>query len=184
MIHLRLILVFFIFSNFPAQVSSQESGELYLWKVSSGQIWETFGDEDIQQKYKGIVANGKPDGEGSLTHPDGGTIKGEWRNGKEWNTTHINKDGIILGNWVNGRWKLKWGVLFLIEKEGKWGWFKDGDKEKHTNYLGSVQNWAPNGQGELIFLDGENYVGEFKKGQFNGRGTYSWTDGSEYSGNY
>ena len=57
--YLRFLLILFFVLNSPLFVSSEEKGVLYLWEVSSGQVWENFGDEDLQQKFEGIISNGK-----------------------------------------------------------------------------------------------------------------------------
>ena len=93
----------------PLSVNSEETGVLYLWEISSGNGWESFGDETSQQKYKGMISNGKPHGKGSLSYLDGKSVTGEWRDGKEWNTEHYDKDGKVFGKSVNGEWRRSWG---------------------------------------------------------------------------
>ena len=41
-----------------------------------------ISDEDTHQIYKGQVKNGKPNGLGVLTRPDGEKYIGEWKDGK------------------------------------------------------------------------------------------------------
>ena len=85
-----------------------------------------FGDNDIHPQYKGDAENGKPNGLGIMTYPDGskylgeykdgkkhgqGTFTysggfkyvGEWKDGKSWNGTSYGKDGIIIIKVVNGK---------------------------------------------------------------------------------
>ena len=106
----------------------QETGVLYLWKIFSGNVWKNFGDKDTQPKYKGQVENGKPNGQGTYTNPDGEKYVGEWKDGekhskgtftftdgrqnigeykndKEWNVKHYNTYGKYIGSWVNGVWQ-------------------------------------------------------------------------------
>ena len=80
----------------------QETGVLYLWEISSGKVQKSFGDKDTQPKYKGQVEKGKPNGQGTETSPDGEKYVGEWKDGKPWNLTIYNKNGNIIGKWVNG----------------------------------------------------------------------------------
>ena len=53
-------------------------------------------------KYKGELKDGKPNGQGTSTFPDGGKYVGEFKDGKRWNGTMYDKEGNIIGKWVNG----------------------------------------------------------------------------------
>jgi len=53
-------------------------------------------------KYIGEYKDGKPNGQGTLTYPDGTKYVGEWKNGKEWNITLYEKNGNIIGRFVDG----------------------------------------------------------------------------------
>ncbi len=65
-------------------------------------------------------------GLGVITFPfDGKSIIGEWKNGKEWNTKHKNKDGKIIGKFEDGEWILKWGVLYFGFRNGKVGYYTE-----------------------------------------------------------
>ena len=143
--HLLIILSILLLSS---PLFGQETGVLYLWDTSSGQVWKTFRDKDTQPKYKGQVENGKPNGQGTYTNHDGekyvgewkdgekhgqgtytyhhgfkyvgewkdnrkhgqGTytltdgnrFEGEWKDGKPWNLTIYNKNGNIIGKWLDG----------------------------------------------------------------------------------
>ena len=106
---------------------STSQGVIFLKKknVNGESKWFEDGDEENDGKYVGKIENGKPNGHGTLTSPDGdkyegewkdgekhgqGTYNwsygkkyvGEWKNGKEWNLTSYDKYGNILGKWVNG----------------------------------------------------------------------------------
>ena len=58
---LQKIFIFFLLLTLPLSVNSAEPEVLYLWQISSGHVWESYGDENVQQKYKGVTSNGKPD---------------------------------------------------------------------------------------------------------------------------
>jgi len=106
---------------------STSQGFIFLKKknVNGESKWFEDGDEENDGKYVGKIENGKPNGHGTLTSPDGdkyegewkdgekhgqGTYNwsygkkyvGEWKNGKEWNLTSYDKYGNILGKWGNG----------------------------------------------------------------------------------
>ena len=83
---------------------STSQGFILLKKknVNGESKWFEDGDEENDGKYVGKIENGKPNGHGTLTSPDGNKYVGEWKNGKEWNLTSYDKYGNILGKWVNG----------------------------------------------------------------------------------
>ena len=169
-----------------------ETGVLYLYETSSGKKWKTFGDGKVQSKYEGEIKNGNPNGFGFITYPyDDKSILGEWKNGKEWNTKHKNKDGKIIGKFEEGEWILKWGVLYFGFRNGKvgyytekWEGFESKDNRDFSKYEGEIKIGFPNGQGILNFPDGEKYVGEYKDGERNGQGKETHPDGDKYVGEF
>ena len=136
-------------------------------------IFKSFGDGKVQPKYEGEILNGKPNGFGVLTYPYGEkSVVGEWKNGKEWNTKHTNKDGILLGMYKNGEWELKWGVMYfgtrnfeLRWREEKWEGVESEENKDMVTYGGEINNGVPNGQGTQLFPDGSKYVGEVWDGK-------------------
>jgi len=180
--HLVIILSFLLLSS---PVFGQETGVLYQYETSSGVQWKTFGDGKVQPKYEGEIKNGKMDGLGVLIFPyDGKSIIGQWRDGKEWNTKHKNKNGILLRKYEYG--ELRWGILFgRIKSVGKI-WFENIYENImwDCEYIGEIKNDVPNGQGTNTFRSGYNYVGEWKDGKMNGQGTYTKSDGTKYVGEW
>ena len=109
-------------------IGNSHKGEtLYGWGEYPEIVWEVFGDKKFHLKYEGEVENGKPNGLGFITFPDGGEyvgelknggrngqgtqtwkdgrkFVGEWRDVLEWNGTLYFKDGNIYGKYVNGEW--------------------------------------------------------------------------------
>ena len=98
---LIIIILLFLLTS-PLFGQSEETGVLYQYKTSSGFVWKTFGKANVQPKYEGEVSKKNPEGFGVLSYPftDGKSVVGEWKDGKEWNTEHYSKDGILLGKWV------------------------------------------------------------------------------------
>jgi len=179
--HLLIILISFLLLSSP--VIGQETGVLYQYDTSSGIQWKTFGDGKVQPKYKGEIKNGKMDGLGVLIYPYGEkSVVGEWKNGKEWNTKHKNKDGKLLGKFENGEWILRWGVLFGGKRNGKYGWYEDGEEKNDGKYEGEIKNGLPNGLGVIIYPSGSKYVGSWKDGKENGQGTLTVYDGIKIVG--
>ena len=119
-----LLLISILLLSSP--VIGQETGVLYLYETSSGIQWKTFGDGKVQPKYKGEITNGKPNGYGVLTYPYGErSVVGEWKNGKERNTKHTNKDGILIGKFENGECIGNRGVLYIGKRNGESGWYEE-----------------------------------------------------------
>ena len=65
-------------------------------------------------KYEGEHKDGKRHGQGKLTYPDGRKFVGEWKgqkyvgeykDGKEWNGKLYDKNGNIIGKYVNGNYR-------------------------------------------------------------------------------
>ena len=57
--------------------------------------------------------------------------------------------------------------------------FNDGE-----SYTGEFSNDAFNGYGTYIFLNGDKYIGDFLDGEFSGYGFYSYSNGDSYEGAY
>ena len=187
--HLLIILSFLLLSS---PLIGQETGVLYQYESSSGFVLKSFGDGKVQPKYKGEIINGIPNGFGILTYPYGEkTVVGEWKNGKDWNTKHIKKDGTLLGKFVEGEWIGSWGVLYLGYRNGKfdfylekWRGLETEDNKDIGKYEGKIKNGQPNGQGTENFHSGDKYVGEYKDGEYHGQGTYTWYSGDKYVGEF
>ncbi|MDP6464003.1 MAG: hypothetical protein QGH65_08865 [SAR324 cluster bacterium] len=104
---------------------SSNQGVLFLKEVNGKWVWFKDGDEKTDLKYEGEISNEVPNGQGTLTYPDGQKYEGEWKDGEwngqgiftisdgtkyvgefkdgtDWNTTGYDKDGNIIGRYVNG----------------------------------------------------------------------------------
>ena len=53
-------------------------------------------------KYVGEWKDNKKHGQGTYTLTDGNRFEGEWKDGNQWNLTILDKNGNIIGKWVNG----------------------------------------------------------------------------------
>jgi len=107
-------------------VEEKEKGVLYQRWVDGKFRWYKIGNEDKEGKYVGEIENGKPNGQGTFTFPDGEYYVGSWKDGKkhgqgiynyingtkkvgewkengEWNVIFNNR-GWIVHKWVNGKW--------------------------------------------------------------------------------
>ena len=146
------------------------------------------------------------DGLGVLTYPYGGkSVVGEWKNGKEWNTKHTNKDGKLIGGYKKGKLvverkprQLKPCKVSITLPDGKLfeGNFVDDKLDEQINgkgtltypsgrnYNGEWENGVFHGQGTYTSPDVSTYVGEWKDGERNGKGTLTFSDGSKYEGEW
>ena len=104
---------------------SSSQGVLFLRNVNGKLNWFEDSDEDNDRKYIGEIENGKPNGTGTITFPDGEKCEGKWKDGKigqgtrtfpdgdkyvgkfkddeKWNGTGYDKNGNILVKFVNGK---------------------------------------------------------------------------------
>ena len=80
----------------------QETGVLYQYETSSGIQWKTFGNEKLQPKYEGQITFGEPNGQGTLTFPDGRKYVGEFKDEEMWTGKFYDNNGNIEGKMLNG----------------------------------------------------------------------------------
>jgi hypothetical protein len=138
--------------------------------------WEgvvSKGNQDVA-KYEGDIRNGKPNGQGTHTFPDGRKYVGESKNG-QW-------DGQGTITYPDGR---KYVGEFKDEEFHGKGTLTRPDGGK---YVGEFKNGKIHGQGTYTFekgkYEGFKYVGEWKDGTQQGQGTDSLPDGSNYVGEW
>ena len=108
------------------EVEKGRKGILFLIGSHGERVWNEDGDKKKFGKYVGEIALGKPNGfgiyenskgdryegewrggrwhgQGIYSYPDERKVVGEFRGGKDWNTKEYDKDGNIIGKWVNGK---------------------------------------------------------------------------------
>ena len=126
--HSILILISILLLSSPVIGNSHKGETLYKWGEYPDYKWMGFGDKVTQPKYQGQVKDGKPNGlgvifdpngskyvgswengiwngQGTYTWKDGSKFVGEWKDGKPLNGTQYDKDGNILGKYVNGNYR-------------------------------------------------------------------------------
>ena len=54
--------------------------------------------------YVGGFRNGKRTGQGTMTYSDGSKHEGEYKNGRPWNTIVYDRNGKIIGKYVNRKY--------------------------------------------------------------------------------
>ena len=100
--HLLILLSFLLLGC----VKNQGTEFLYQYETSSGLIFKSIGDGKVQPKYKGEITNGKPNGQGTFTLPDGRKYVGELKDGEpNGQGTETFPDGDkYVGKWKNGEY--------------------------------------------------------------------------------
>ena len=204
--------VLFTVSSFAAPLFAQykETGVLYLWEIPSGKVWKSFGDDDSQQKYKGEIKGGLPDGLGFTLFTDGTKYMGQWQEGKqhgngtfifltgekmsgewkeneEWNITKYDINGNVIARYADGVLLIdnkKEGVLFFRKEFGSLSWFTTGNEEKDYKYEGEIENGKPNGWGKFTYPSGSMHEGEYKEGKYHGHGTFTFAEGKKVVGEF
>ena len=66
-----------------------ENGVLYQHEVNGELEWFENGDDEKDRKYLGEINNGKPNGQGIITYPDGFKYLGKYNDGKLKNVWKI-----------------------------------------------------------------------------------------------
>ena len=75
------------------------------------------------------------------------------------------------------------GVLFLKNVDGEMKW-NNGNLGNKGKYEGEIENWEPNGIGNITYLIGIKYFGEWKGGKYHGQGTLTLPNGEKYVGEW
>ena len=101
-----LIILFLILLSSPMFGQPDADDREYRYKITSGLLWKTIGKGKIQLKNRGYVGsykNGVPHGKGTMNYYDGKKLVGQFKR-YAWNSTFFDKNGKILGNFVNGKY--------------------------------------------------------------------------------
>ena len=122
--HLHIVLSLLLLTS-PLFGQTEETSISFHREENGKYGWYENGDEYNDRKYVGEIENGKPNGQGTETSPDGekyvgewkdgekhgqgkytltdgNRFKGEWKDWKQWDLTIYNKNRNIIGKLVNG----------------------------------------------------------------------------------
>ena len=204
-LHILLVLLFSLttISIFlpSSSLFGEESGTLYPWETSSGNVWKSFGDVRYQPQYKGEILNGKPNGVGILYNGNPSMDKknevyffsarsryiGEWKDGKVHGLgTFTHYDGSKKkGIFKHGKdWDTTWyGPLGNIMKT-----FSQGKIVLKKKYKGIL--FCQNSGGKFTWFQTSNnltngkYEGDIENGIPNGMGKVIFKNGGYYEGKW
>ena len=151
--HLLIILSILLLSS---PVIGQETGVLFFREVNDKWGWFEDGNKDKDVKYIGEFKDGtsedrQPNGQGTITYPNGRKYVGEYKDGERdgQGTLTWSNGKKYLGEWKNGE----------MSGQGTKTW-TNGDM-----YEGEFKDGKYDGQGTYTWSDGRKYVGEFKDGE-------------------
>ena len=102
----HLLIVLSILLLYSPVIGDNHKGEtLYGWGECCDYKWMGFGDKETHPKYQGQVKDGKPNGLGILTLPQGGKYVGSWKNGKEngQGTSTFRNGRKYVGEWKDNK---------------------------------------------------------------------------------
>ena len=129
----------------------------YTGEIADGKPNGTGELSSPSGKYSGEFKKGLMHGQVTHIYKNGKKRVGEFRKGKPWNVKGYDKNGDIENEWVNGKKLIrtpidlskvepqkKTGTLYLKKVNGKIGWFKSGDEQKHLKYTGEIVDGKPN----------------------------------------
>jgi len=165
-----LIILSILLLSSPVIGDNHKGETLYRWGNTLPYVWKGFGDKETHPVYKGDVENGFPNGQGTLTSPDGIKYIGEFKDGKPHGQgTTIFPDGEkYFGEYKDGFPNGQGTITY-----------PDGGK-----YVGEFKDGKPHGQGTYTFTSGSKYTGELKDGLWNGQGTFTFPNGNKGIGEF
>lgn len=141
---------------------------VYTWKKPA----EEDGDEPVvKAQYEGDYWNGKKQGVGKMTYPNGDVYHGQWKDNKmHGEGTYIYKasQDIFTGTWVEG----------VKSGNGAYQFGADSSYLKGNWVDGSIS------EGTWEFKDGSVYTGHFKNGKPVGTGVFKLPNGISQKGEY
>ena len=152
-------------------VEKSTKGVLYERKVNGKWGWHEKGDEEKDGKYVGEIKNRRPNGQGTLTLPNGYMFIGEWTDGEN--------NGLGTETWSDGKKYV--GEFKESKRHGQGTMIGSFDRDK---YVGEYKDGEKNGQGIKTWSNGNKYDGEWKNGAPNGQGTMTFPNGLRFVGEW
>ena len=142
----------------------------YTWKDKTSAEDETL--KDIAT-YSGNFKDGKKDGMGTMTYPNGDVYQGEWKDNKMHGTgsyTYKNGD-IYSGSWVDNKKSGQGMYQFSNPDNSKLvGTWENGEivsgswiQENYAEYTGNFKMGRPYGEGKFVYNNGITQTGKYEE---------------------
>ena len=103
---MKHILIILSLLHLSSPLFGQETSVLFQREVNGKFEWFENGDEDKDRKYLGEIKNGKPNGQGTITYPDGFKYLGKYNDGKlknVWMIFTYPNGRKYVGEWKDGK---------------------------------------------------------------------------------
>jgi hypothetical protein len=98
-----------------------------------------------------------------------------------------SEEGYYIGNFKNGKFEGK-GTLSNISSEAADEIYisplRPNFHDDQFTYTGNFSDGLPEGDGKIVFDNGDKYEGEFYEGKIEGEGTMTFKNGSVYTGKF
>ena len=111
-------------------------------------------------------------------------MKGDCQNGEG---ELKSEEGYYIGNFKNGKFEGK-GTLSNISSEAADEIYisplRPNFHDDQFTYTGNFSDGLPEGNGKIVFDNGDKYEGEFYEGKIEGEGTMTFQNGSVYKGEF
>lgn len=111
-------------------------------------------------------------------------LKGDCENGEG---ELKSEEGYYIGNFKNGKFEGK-GTLSNISSEAADEIYisplRPNFHDDQFTYTGNFSDGLPEGDGKIVFDNGDKYEGEFYEGKIEGEGTMTFKNGSVYTGKF
>ena len=174
----------------------------YTWNVVPAEDEETEEEPLPPAVYAGNYNNGKRDGIGKMSFPDGSKYFGEWSKNQMHGegTYKYNNGDIYSGAWDNGQKSGAGNYQFLLTaftpKNEEEKSDKEREEEKYAESLygprkylneSSFEGEWLNGSivsGTWTYKDGTKFVGPFMEGFPCGQGEYNFASGNKQAGEF
>lgn len=113
-----------------------------------------------------------------------GCLNGDCQNGEG---ELKSEEGHYIGNFKNGKFEGKGtlsNISYEFENELYASPLRPNFHDDQFTYVGNFSDGLPEGDGKIVFDNGDKYEGEFYEGKIEGEGTMTFKNGSVYKGEF
>ena len=164
-----------VYSNKFIEISKDDYDNLSSKKITL---------EDIEEKIKNNNTSNNTTTTTTTTVNSLGCLNGDCENGEG---ELKSEEGYYIGNFKNGKFEGK-GTLSNISSEAADEIYisplRPNFHDDQFTYTGNFSDGLPEGDGKIVFDNGDKYEGEFYEGKIEGEGTMTFQNGSVYKGEF